>query len=70
MIDSYCYAPSSDPEIIARVKHTGSDPAFYHQIIEAWRANRLTGKFEKVNPKLVTKMCKRRLWIRINRLAE
>ncbi|MFN8246457.1 MAG: hypothetical protein U0T56_08775 [Ferruginibacter sp.] len=55
MIDSYCYAPSSDPEIIARVKHTGSDPAFYHQIIEAWRANRLTGKFEKVNPKLVTK---------------
>lgn len=52
----YCYVKkNADTEIIALIKNTDNDKEFYTKIKKAWRANRKTGKFEKVNRRKITK---------------
>jgi len=48
IVEGSCYTPKSDPEIIAIVKQATGNPEFFYKIKKAWRANRKTGKFEKV----------------------
>lgn len=37
-----------DSDIVALVKDTGNNPEYYTKIVKAWRANRETGKFERI----------------------
>lgn len=53
-LTEYCSAKNGfDSEIVAIVKD--SDSEFYTKIIKAWKANRKSGKFEKVNKRKITK---------------
>lgn len=53
-LTEYCQTKNgADTEIIALVKNT--DGEFYTNIKKAWRANRTTGKFEKVNRRTIVK---------------
>ena len=55
-LTEYCHTKKgADTEIIALVKNTNNDNEFYTEIKKAWRANRKTGKFEKVNRRKITK---------------
>jgi hypothetical protein len=50
----YCSTKNGfDSEIIAIVKD--SDSEFYTEIVKAWKANRKTGKFEKVSKRKIKK---------------
>jgi hypothetical protein len=54
-VDGSCETIESlDPEIIALVKAKGN-PEFYNKIIKAWKANRMTEKFEIYKKKKVKK---------------
>ena len=50
------YELKSDDEIMALVKDQPGNPEYYTKVRKAWRANRLSGKFEPVNRKIV-KLC-------------
>jgi|SRR5690554_1733853 len=53
-LTKYCSTKNGyDSEIIAIVKDSNSE--FYTNIIKAWKANRKSGKFEKVNKRKITK---------------
>ena len=55
-LTEYCYTNNGvDVEIIALVKVTDNNVEFYTKIIKAWRANRKTGKFEKIAKRKVKK---------------
>ncbi len=55
-LTEYCYTNNGvDVEIIALVKDTDNNVEFYTKIIKAWRANRKTGKFEKIAKRKVKK---------------
>ena len=53
-LTEYCETKKgADTEIIALVKNSNNNPAYYTKIIKAWRANRKTDKFEIINKKMV-----------------
>lgn len=53
---NYCFLKSgAGSKIIAIVKNTDPEPEFYTEILKAWKANRETGKFEKVNKRKIKK---------------
>ncbi|MVO11082.1 hypothetical protein GOQ30_18075 [Flavobacterium sp. TP390] len=55
-LTEYCYTNNGvNVEIIALVKDTDNNVEFYTKIIKAWRANRKTGKFEKIAKRKVKK---------------
>ncbi len=55
LVEQSCYADTWDEEIISLVKDVKGNPAYFYQIKKAWRANRKTGKFEKLDPARVKK---------------
>ena len=56
-LTEYCESINgADSELIALVKNTDGNPENYTKIIRAWRANRISEKFEPINPKDV-KQC-------------
>ena len=55
IVEQSCLTDKWDPEIIALVKDAKNNPEYFHIIKKAWRANRKTGKFEKIPARKVKK---------------
>lgn len=55
LVEQSCYAGNWDEEVIALVKDVKGNPEYFYQIKKAWRANRKTGTFEKLDPARVKK---------------